>query len=165
MGGCSKWLRFAAQDRNFTHNICTFISDMVVYQRFGRHDFQYRQFGEGVKERVSTASIGINIFDFFHSNILEVSEYWWNALLDHPCGGITEYDIQYPNGIQRDLISILLPVLDKKHSATMMVGLNKVLAQTGREAQTGKVVIGQKSATATFFDIGFGVPDKGEIRP
>ena len=137
-----------------------FVSEMVIYERFGRRDFRHRQIGEQVKDRLKWKGLSTNIFSVMHPDILENSEVWWNGLVDQRCGGIKEFVIDYANGASTHMVSVLLPVLSKVSDVPLLVGINIKISDLERTLPTAQTLVGRTGARGLFLDIGAGTPNK-----
>jgi len=139
-----------------------FVPNMAIYQRFGRCDIRYRQVGEAVRLRVDGAKPGVNIFELLDPSIFDISEPWWNGLFDQPCGGISEYSSDNTDGAARRMVSLLLPVRRDTTDERLLVGYNRVLAQTKGDEPFDKFVVGKRGVSGYFLDVGFGCPPQVE---
>jgi len=138
----------------------SFVSEMVIYERFGRRDFRYRQIGEQVKDRLKWKDLSVNIFSVLHPDVLESSEVWWNGLVDQRCGGIKEFVIEYANGASTHMVSVLLPVLSKVSDVPLLVGINVKISDLRRALPTAQTLVGRTGARGLFLDIGNGTPNE-----
>lgn len=136
-----------------------YIPDMLMLEKVGPREYRYCQAGEGVKDRLEMHDTGTNFFDFLHPDILDISEDWWGGLLSAPCGGFVSYSIEYPAGVLRHAVTMMLPMARDDGSHQMLLGMTHVVGERYFSSGRGKTVIGEHWAEADHFDIGHGVPD------
>lgn len=142
-------------------DFAAFAENIAIYERRGPRDFFYRLQGSQIAERLEYLDRGFNFFDFISADTLEMSELWWNSIIDRPCGGVLDYSTRYPNGDVRETNSVLLPIVGQDGECQILaLNIPGKLLRIGDRTPHPRVA--EDYVYAHYLDIGFGIPDGQE---
>lgn len=139
-----------------------FLPNMIVYDYIGPGDIRYRLAGEAVSDRLGLGGTGMNVFDSFAPDAVELGQQWWTGIMETPCGGVSAFSVAYQNGIHRACEAINLPILGNENQVMVlaMVLAEKIIRV---ESRRENIRTGLDYSFGHFVDIGFGLPETNEF--
>lgn len=126
--------------------------------------YTHRLLGSSVVDRFGNPDPEVNFLTFYAPDVKDYTRQWLEALLQTPCGGVTEFSTTYQDGTHRSCIALSLPIVAAQNERLLLslqIPLDIFRVSEPRETSC----IGLDYAIGHFFDLGWGLPTSMEQNP
>lgn len=116
--------------------------------------------GSAIDEALGSNFTGVNMYDYYPSEIADTMTAYYKNILTQPCGGYLVRDVAKKNGAVGTLETLMFPLCDEQGLRNRLIGSmfikNKELAQPNEPDK--RTFISMAVTTMEYQNIGFGVP-------
>ncbi len=126
--------------------------------------YTHRLLGSSVVDRFGSPDPEVNFLTFYAPDVKSYTHQWLEALMQTPCGGITEFSTAYQDGAHRSCIALSLPIVAAQNEPLLLsLQLPLHIFRFSEPRKTS--CIGIDYAIGHFLDIGWGLPTTMEQDP
>lgn len=139
--------------------IAPLLTEIAIFEVFGRNDIRYRLAGTAVAERLGADPTGKNVLEITAPETIETVAHLFETMFKQPAAAIVRYENTYNTGRRAPVSSLFLPLAATDNGQSRVLSIHTREASTDYEDAQIASTIGTAVAKISWIDIGAGVPN------